>query len=447
MSAVRYDRPATGRVLGMFLYCAMLLFRLGMEQNSMNTRPNLLVRLGDAAQGASDLGDIYERALDAVTVGLGTDRASLATLDDSGPMRICASRGLFGGESPRIDAYSPWSAGALDSGAIPAPVLVEDVERDAALGTLGAMLHTEHIAAVAFFPLLRRGRLLGKLTVYFRESRRLGEDDVQWATNVAQVTAQAFSLHRAELEGLRLLEEARQVRQAAESAAQNRNELLALVAHDLRNPINTLQLSLSALLRASSHQDDEKLMRQLQRMGRAASSMAQFIDCLCDVIRIQSGSLQVDLDSEELTSILERSLQALAPRAAERSQTLMVDVPLGIRVRADRDRLTQALTHVVDDAIRSTPTQGWIRLCGRRLSEGRGSMVEIAVADSGPAISAEELPRIFDHPGGGPLHSTRGRRLGLVVAKGIVEAHGGTLLVESSTGAGAVFRLTLPAAE
>jgi signal transduction histidine kinase len=244
-----------------------------------------------------------------------------------------------------------------------------------------------------------------------------------------------------------LLEEARQVRQAAESAAQNRNELLALVAHDLRNPINTLQLSLSALLRTSSHQDDEKLMRQLQRMGRAASSMEQFIDCLCDVIRIQSGSLQVDLDSEELTSILERSLQALGPRAAERSQTLMVDVPLGLRVRADRDRLMQALTHVVDDAIRSTPTQGWIRLCGRRLSEGRGSMVEIAVADSGPAISAEELPRIFDHPGGGPLHSTRGRRLGLVVAKGIVEAHGGTLLVESSTGVGAVFRLTLPAAE
>ena len=404
----------------------------------MTARPNLLVRLGDAAECAGDLSDMYERALDAVTVGSGLAPQGEGLSSTVRP----ASCGLSEECRQTVDGYSPWPADGIE----PLTAIVVDVERDAAWGAYRALLRAERIAALAFFPLLLRGRLLGRLTVYFTETRRLGDDEIQWATTVSQVTAQAIGLRRAELESLRSLEETRQVRQAAQCAEQNRNELLALVAHDLRNPINTLKLSSSLLLRGSGHRDDEMLLRQLQRMGRVVSSMEQFIDCLCDVIRIQSGSLQVDLDSEELTSILECSLQALGPRAAERSQKLMVDVPLGIRVRADRDLLTQALTHVVDDAIRSTPTEGWIRLCGRRLPESAGSMVEIAVADSGPAISAEELPRVFDRPGGA-LHSTRGRRLGLVIAKGIVEAHGGTLSVENSTGAGAVFRFTLPAAD
>ncbi len=406
----------------------------------MNARPNLLARLGEAVQRASNLGDIYERALDAVTVGLGTDRSSLVVFDDRGCLG--ASRGLSETHRRTIDGYSPWLADAID----PPAVIVADVDIDAAWAAERASLRAECIAALAFFPLLRRGRPFGKLTVYFTEPRRFGKDELQWATTVSQVTAQAISLHQAELETLQSLEKAREVRQSARSAEQSHNELLALIAHDLRNPVSTLKLSLSLLLRSSGQRDDEKLVAQLERMGRAASSMEQFIDCLCDVIRIQSGDLQLDLDSQELTPILECSLQALSPRAAERTQTLMVDVPLGMRVRADRERLTQALTHVVDDAIRSTPTEGWIRVGGRRLPSGAGAIVEISVADSGPAISAEELPWVFERPGS-PLHSTRGRHLGLFVAKGIVDAHGGTLSVDSPIGTGAVFRLKLPSAD
>jgi signal transduction histidine kinase len=413
-----------------------------MEQKAKNAGLSLLVRLGDAVARAASLGDIFERALDAATIGLGIERASLVLFDDGGCLRYRGSRGLSEEYRQAVNGYWPWSAEATD----PPPVIVDDVERDAvASGAYGALLRAEGIAAIAFFPLLRRGSLVGKLTLYFSEPRRMEADEADWATLVSQLTAQAIRAHRAELESLRSLEEARRARQSGERAENNRNELLGLVAHDLRNPINTLKLSLSLLLRGADHRD-EKLVRQLERMGRAVSSMEDFIDCLCDVVRIENGRLQIELDSEELTSILECSLQALSARAAERSQKLMVDVPLGIRVRADRERLTQALTHVVADAIRSTPANGWIRLCGRRLSHDRGSLVEIAVADSGPAIAAEELPRIFDHSGG-VMRSARGKYLGLAVAKGIVEAHGGTLSAENATGAGAVFRLTVPSAD
>jgi signal transduction histidine kinase len=419
----------------------MLPFRLGMEQNAKNGRPNLLVRLAEAVERASDLEDILERTLDAVTAGLGTDRASLVLFDDGGSLRYRGSRGLSEEYRQTIDGPSPWSFDATD----PPSVSVENVEQDADSSVRGELLRVEGIAAIASFPLLRRGRLAGKLTLYFPAPRRLEAEEADWATLVCQLTAQALRAHRAEQESLRSVEEVRQARQAAETAEQNRKELLALVAHDLRNPINTLKLSLSLLLRGADHRD-ERLVRQLDRMGRAVSGMEAFIDCLSDVVRIQSGHLQIELDSEELTSILECLLQFLSPRAAERSQRLLVDVPLGLRVRADRERLTLALTHIVADAIRSTPTNGWIRLCGRRLSHGRDSMVEISVADNGPAIAAEELPRIFDHSAG-LRPCTRGKHLGLAVAKGIVEAHGGTLSAENATGAGVIFRLTLSSAD
>lgn len=412
-----------------------------MEPTATPAKFDLLLRLNESAQGAGDLADVYEHAIDAATVGLRTDRASLLLFDERGCMRFRASRGLSDEYRKAVDGHSPWSPNAVD----PTPVIVADVLADSAWEAYHVLFRAEQIGALAFFPLLRRGRLLGKLTVYFPEPRPLRDDEIVWATLVSHTTAQAVSLHRAEVQSVRALEETRQARQSAESIRLDRNEVLGLVVHDLRNPLNTLKLSLSLLSRSTGNRDEDKLTRQLERMERALAGLEQSIDSLSDVVGIQSGRIQMGMVSEDLTSILDRSLQVLVPAAAERSQTLTVDVPLGIRVLGDRERIAQAVTHLVRGSIRSTSSKGWIRLCGRKVTTERGSMVEIAVADSGPGLAAEELSRALEQPWS--VSRGTGTGLGLIAAKGIIEAHRGTLSVESPPGSGAIFRVMLPASD
>jgi signal transduction histidine kinase len=247
-----------------------------------------------------------------------------------------------------------------------------------------------------------------------------------------------------DLDVSRLLEETRASQHRAEQAVRARDLLLAVVSHDLRNPMNTLSLSIAALSQCLAQSGDDRVTAQVQRMRRSLAAMERLIGDLVDIGSIESGALYVRITEDDLTSIVDDALDLLRPLAAERDQELWVDVPSGIMVRADRQRIMQVLSNIVGNAIKFTPPHGWIRLTGRLLWEAGRPMAQIEVADSGKGIHPEDLPRIFDRFWRGDRQQG-GMGLGLSIAKAVVEAHGGRLWAESPAGEGAVFRFTLPA--
>lgn len=397
----------------------------------------LLYRLIDAVVRADTVDEIYEHALDAVNQSLKTERASILLFDEAGVMRFRAWRGLSPEYRKAVDGHSPWTVDAAD----PMPLLIGDVETDPTMEAYRSVFRAEGIRALGFFPLVHRRHLLGKFMVYSRTPREFSAHEVRLATAIASHVAQGVARRTSELEVASLLARSIASQRTAEQAVRARDELLSIVSHDLRNPVSTLSLSATWLLRLAADQKDERLRLQAQRIQRSLSTMEHLIGDLLDVGAIEGGALKVNLQDDDLGQIVDHALDLLRPLASERDQELTVDVPAGIRVRGDRERLTQVLSNIVGNAIKFTPIGGWIRIQGRIVD---GSMVEMNVSDSGSGIAPEHLPRIFERFWRGTRPQRGGVGLGLAIAKGVVEAHGGTIWAESPPGAGAIFRFTLP---
>jgi PAS domain S-box-containing protein len=404
-----------------------------------HARTELLYRLTTSVAQAETVEEIYEHALDAVVEGLRAERASVLLFDEAGLMRFRAARGLSEAYQRAVDGHSPWTRDEPN----PTPILSSDIERDPTLEAFRPALRAEGIRSLGFFPLVHRRRLLGKFMVYAATPRELSEADVQLARAIGTHVAQGVARRQAELEIVELLARTKAAQTAAEQAVRARDELLAIVSHDLRNSINTLSLTATSMMRTSATQPDERLRLQVQRIQRSVSTMDRLIGDLLDVGAIDAGVMQVHPQEHDLASLLEDALDLLRPLAAEHQQALAVESPAGVRVRVDRERIFQVLSNLVGNAVKFAPVDGSIRVRARpRDADG---VVEIEVADDGPGIAPEHLPRIFDRFWR-PPQQRRGVGLGLAIAKGVIEAHGGTLSVESLPGAGATFRFTLPPA-
>lgn len=231
-------------------------------------------------------------------------------------------------------------------------------------------------------------------------------------------------------------------RAAAERAARVREEILAVVAHDLRNPLNTLHMGCSLLLDVTTTAEQPAERKQLKMMHRAGQSMKRLIQDLLDASRIEHGRLPVERQPEVMTVILDEAVQLLRPLAEAEGIHLVHETGAELpTVLVDPARIHQVLSNLVGNAIKFTPRGGRITL--RAQSDGRD--VRVAVIDTGPGIAAEQLPHIFCQFWQGERTDTRGIGLGLAIAKGIIQAHGGRIWVESRLGAGSEFFFTLPA--
>jgi signal transduction histidine kinase len=169
--------------------------------------------------------------------------------------------------------------------------------------------------------------------------------------------------------------------------------------------------------------------------------MDRLIRDLLDLSASDAGKLRVDMRSERLEPVLEEALVLFTTVAGEREISLGTGgVPLGREVRCDRERVLQVLSNLVGNAVRFAPRGGHVRI------EVASSEREVAIAvrDDGPGIPPEDLPHVFDRYW--RRDSRRGTGLGLAIARGIVEAHGGRIHVESAVGRGSTFTFTLPLA-
>jgi signal transduction histidine kinase len=219
-------------------------------------------------------------------------------------------------------------------------------------------------------------------------------------------------------------------------------EVLAIVSHDLRTPLNTISLGTSLLADAS--QPEESRTQVLEIIKRAADRMERLIRDLQEVGRLQSGrTLRVEPRRIELSALLREACEALHIQSRAKEQEVACDLPEPpLFVRADPDRVCQVLGNLIGNAIKFTPRGGRIDLAAWR--EGR--WVQVCVTDQGPGIPEADLPRVFEPYWQAESTARLGAGIGLKIAKGLVEAHGGRIRVESKLGVGTTFSFTLPVA-
>ena len=286
--------------------------------------------------------------------------------------------------------------------------------------------------AFVALPLLHGDELVGGLVMGFIEPSAFGASDKTFAQLLAQSVGSAMARARS-------FEREQEGRRDAETMARAREEVLGVVAHDLRNPLGVVGSAIEMLREDLAPAEREKF---LGAASRGLRQMNRLIGDLLDVMRLETGHLALETEEFAVATALEEAAESVRPLASQRGVMLKVDNPgPPVRVRADRGRLAQVLGNLLGNAVKFTPAGGHIELRSR--SRDGEAMFEIA--DTGPGVSAEAQTHLFERFWQARQTDRRGVGLGLPIAKGIVEAHGGRIWVESEPGKGSRFCFTLPA--
>lgn len=238
------------------------------------------------------------------------------------------------------------------------------------------------------------------------------------------------------------ISERKQAEAALQSAMRAREEILAVVSHDLRNPLDAIQMA--AALLGGKTSPDARTRKQVETIQRAAGRMHHLLGDLLDMASIQAGRLAVDLKPESPESLVEEAMEMHAPAAREKGLSITGDASFGgSQLLCDRDRVLQVFSNLLGNAIKFCRTGDAITIRG----EIRAGKARFAVSDTGPGIPEGEPPHVFEPYWSAKRHVKKGTGLGLYISKGIVDAHGGRLRAESKAGEGATFSFTLPLAE
>jgi signal transduction histidine kinase len=226
----------------------------------------------------------------------------------------------------------------------------------------------------------------------------------------------------------------------AQEVIDAREEILRIVAHDLRNPLNTISMATS-LLAEGNNEPEAVRKSQLRIIGRAGDRMNRLIQDLLSVTTIEAGRLSIAPRKIDVKDLLREASEQLEPIAREKSISLTVNAADDLPpVRADSARVLQVFSNLVGNAVKFTPSGGAITLGATRVDGN----IEYSVADNGPGIPAGQISRLFGKFWQAKRGDGRGVGLGLAIARGIVEAHGGTIRVESEVGQGTVFSFAIP---
>ncbi len=282
--------------------------------------------------------------------------------------------------------------------------------------------------AVRISPLSREGRVIGTLTIV--------EDVTERVAREAELQAQIEVRTR-------LLASEKLARSEAERANRLKDEFLATISHELRNPLNAI-MGWAHMLQVGKL-NEANMERAVETIYRNAKSQGQLVSDLLDVSRIISGKLRLDVRTVDLIYIVNAAIDSIRPAADAKGIRLQTILdPAAGPISGDADRLQQVVWNLLTNAVKFTPKGGKIQVTVQRIN----SHVEILVSDSGIGISKDFLPYVFDRFRQADGSTTRihgGLGLGLSIVRQLVDLHGGSVSVESDgEGKGTTFTITLP---
>jgi PAS domain S-box-containing protein len=329
------------------------------------------------------------------------------------PLATSGTRVAHEAEAQRITDIAAWLADNFP-----------DAATRARAESLGA-------SAVMIVPLRAGGRAIGALHLV---RTRPG---VSYSIEEGFVGDQFAGLAALALENARLYAEARR-------AVRERDDMLAVVSHDLRNPVNAIVMLTGAVLGRDDTpwENNAPLMpREEVEAVRAAARQADgLIQDLQDVSRISAGRLRVERRKVNAAELLKEAADVFEPVMEDAALRFLRHIDEAPAILADRQRLSQVLSNLLGNAVRFTPHGGEIVLSARVEQD----MLRIGVQDTGPGVAPDDVPRLFERYWQAPRLLRAGSGLGLFIAKGIVEAHGGEIGVESELGKGSEFWFTVP---
>jgi signal transduction histidine kinase len=278
-------------------------------------------------------------------------------------------------------------------------------------------------------PLVSRGQTLGILAAAGAVDRPYAPDDVAVFAELARHASLA-------MDNARLYQE-------SQLAVRARDEVLAIVSHDLRNPLNAIMLAASLMKTSSTAPPEDR--EQIDTIELSARRMNRLIADLLDVTRMEGGKkLPIEPAPADVNALFDEAFELFKAQAASASVSLQSHRHDKLPpVLADRHRIMQVLSNLIGNSLKFTPAGGVVSLS----AEQKDDHVLVTLADSGPGIPKEHLGKIFSRYWQEKRTERLGAGLGLPIAKGIVEAHGGEIWVESEQGKGTKFFFTLPLAQ
>jgi PAS domain S-box-containing protein len=276
-------------------------------------------------------------------------------------------------------------------------------------------------------PLVARDRVFGVLTLIATGSgRQYSGSALSTAHDLA--TAAALAIDNARLY------------ERAQLAIRAREDVLSFVSHDMRNPLMGILLTTETLLNAVPGEERRKGWKQLERIRRGVQQMRRMIDDLLDVASLDAGRLTVISTAYDVGRMFDDTFQVLGPIAAEKGIGLHFSAPTALMISCDRDRVIQVLSNLIGNSVKFTPEGGAIVV--KATVDGKQAL--FTVTDTGPGIPPTVRPHLFERFWQADSAARKGRGLGLYIAKGLVEAQGGAIWVDSQKDAGTTFSFTLP---
>ena len=401
------------------------------------SRHAFLLRLGDALRPLADPAEIQREASRLLGERLLTDRAYYAEIDQAQGYLLIDRHFVRAGVPSLIGRYSlsdfSWAGSAFRTGG---PVVVDDARTsplipDADRPALAAVSVGAFVAA----PLIRDGRLLAALSVSDLSPRAWTSEEVELVKDTALRTWEAIERARAE--------------QQLRKANARKDEFLAMLAHELRNPLAPIRTGLELIRLGGDTVGAVERVRGM--MERQVGHMVRLIDDLLDVSRITSGKIALQRQPTPLAGLVHSAVEANRAAMADKRIDLRVELPEGdCVIDVDPTRFVQIVSNLLHNAAKFTDDDGSVCISARirhPTSDGTAHL-SISVVDSGIGIAPELLPRVFDLFTQGETRSSQpGLGIGLALARRLVELHAGRLDVRSEGhGRGSEFVIELPLA-
>ncbi|HEV7594768.1 MAG TPA: ATP-binding protein [Gemmatimonadaceae bacterium] len=410
------------------------LARLNRENERIASLATKLLEVSTSLSEAQSVDEVAEVVLSKGLAVVEAARGVLISVD-GGQMKLLGSRGMTVSLDALLSTLTLETdiplMRAIREGRMVSAESAEEFRRTYA-GVYPVFDELADMQTYLATPLIHAGETVGSLALHFREAAAVGASDRTFTLLLAQTAAAA--LHRA-----RSYDAERERRRNAEMLARAREDVLGVVAHDLRNPLNLIQMTAELML-------DEELPhpRRSELLGiavRAAKEMNRLIEDLLDTVRLQSGRLSLTVEDVRVDDIIRRADETFRPVAERRRVRFETAGHDGVTVRADPTRVAQIVGNLLGNAIKFTPEQGSVKL----LATPQDREVLFQVTDDGPGIPADNVSHIFDSFWQARKNDRRGVGLGLAIAKTLVEAQGGKIWVDSKIDHGSTFSFSLPA--